>query len=313
MEQKKCPYCGSKNIVYNYETGEIICNDCGAVIGNIMETGPEWRVFESSDLITKRRTGPIYKGTRISGPETMMERSYRDAFGKKLSPTQRLEAGRTRGMELRNPYYHQDRHYRYAMGTIRKYVEELNLPNYIIDIAADMYRKIKSQNAMRGRSIETTLAAVIYLACVQQSIPITIDRMANTLFSSKKAKKEISRVSKIIRKILNLPPKILSADDFVVSIVQRLELGDKVLRLSKMILEEARKKGLVGGRSPAGLAAAVIYIACRELNVKRTQKEIAETANITEVTIRNRYKELTEKLNIEEIVERFKKEYENKE
>jgi transcription initiation factor TFIIB len=33
-------------------------------------------------------------------------------------------------------------------------------------------------------------------------------------------------------------------------------------------------------------------------NQRRTQREVADVAGVTEVTIRNRYKELTEKLNI---------------
>jgi len=46
------------------------------------------------------------------------------------------------------------------------------------------------------------------------------------------------------------------------------------------------------------LAAAALYIACRKTGEKRTQKEIAEEAGVTEVTIRNRYGELVKKLKI---------------
>lgn len=35
------------------------------------------------------------------------------------------------------------------------------------------------------------------------------------------------------------------------------------------------------------------------LNQPRTQKEIAEVAGVTEVTIRNRYKEISSALNVE--------------
>jgi transcription initiation factor TFIIB len=35
-------------------------------------------------------------------------------------------------------------------------------------------------------------------------------------------------------------------------------------------------------------------------NEKKTQREVADVAGITEVTIRNRYKELLEKLGLEE-------------
>jgi transcription initiation factor TFIIB len=45
--------------------------------------------------------------------------------------------------------------------------------------------------------------------------------------------------------------------------------------------------------------AAAIYIASLMNNERRTQREVAEVAGVTEVTIRNRYKELAERLEID--------------
>jgi transcription initiation factor TFIIB len=45
-----------------------------------------------------------------------------------------------------------------------------------------------------------------------------------------------------------------------------------------------------------GIAAAASYIASVIVGEKRTQREIAEIAKVTEVTIRNRYKELVNRL-----------------
>jgi transcription initiation factor TFIIB len=47
-----------------------------------------------------------------------------------------------------------------------------------------------------------------------------------------------------------------------------------------------------------GLAAAALYVACVLESEKKTQKEIAEIANVTEVTVRNRYKGLKESLGL---------------
>jgi transcription initiation factor TFIIB len=47
-----------------------------------------------------------------------------------------------------------------------------------------------------------------------------------------------------------------------------------------------------------GLAAAALYIACLQSNEKKTQKDIAEAAGVTEVTVRNRYKTLKKQLNL---------------
>jgi len=42
------------------------------------------------------------------------------------------------------------------------------------------------------------------------------------------------------------------------------------------------------------LAATALYISCVQLGVRHTQRDFAEAANVTEVTIRNRYKGLFE-------------------
>jgi transcription initiation factor TFIIB len=46
------------------------------------------------------------------------------------------------------------------------------------------------------------------------------------------------------------------------------------------------------------MAAASLYIASVLCGERRTQREIADVAGVTEVTIRNRYKEITKKLDI---------------
>jgi transcription initiation factor TFIIB len=47
-----------------------------------------------------------------------------------------------------------------------------------------------------------------------------------------------------------------------------------------------------------GLAAAALYVACVKNGENKTQREVAEAAGVTEVTIRNRYKGLKVSLNI---------------
>ena len=64
------------------------------------------------------------------------------------------------------------------------------------------------------------------------------------------------------------------------------------------IINQSKEQGLLTGREPTGVAAATLYIASMLLGVRVTQKDVAEIANVSEVTIRNRYKEFCEKLNL---------------
>ena len=47
------------------------------------------------------------------------------------------------------------------------------------------------------------------------------------------------------------------------------------------------------------VAAAALYVSALINGEKRTQREVADVAGVTEVTIRNRYKEILEELGLE--------------
>ena len=65
------------------------------------------------------------------------------------------------------------------------------------------------------------------------------------------------------------------------------------------VIERASELGITGGKDPTGLAAAALYIAGILVGERRAQREIAEVAHVTEVTIRNRYKEIVRKLKMD--------------
>ena len=49
------------------------------------------------------------------------------------------------------------------------------------------------------------------------------------------------------------------------------------------------------GKDPMGIAATVLYMSCLDTGENRTQKDIAQAAGITGVTLRNRFKDLKDK------------------
>jgi transcription initiation factor TFIIB len=48
-----------------------------------------------------------------------------------------------------------------------------------------------------------------------------------------------------------------------------------------------------------GLAAAVLYMSCLKNGENKTQRDIADAAGVTEVTIRNRFKDLKNRLELD--------------
>jgi transcription initiation factor TFIIIB Brf1 subunit/transcription initiation factor TFIIB len=63
-------------------------------------------------------------------------------------------------------------------------------------------------------------------------------------------------------------------------------------------LDEASVRGVVVGKDPAGVAAAVLYIASRKLNRSGQvwedlrEKDLAEAAGVAELTVKHRLQEL---------------------
>jgi transcription initiation factor TFIIB len=140
------------------------------------------------------------------------------------------------------------------------------------------------------------VAASLYAACRQCNVPRTLDEVAN---SSRVGRKEIGRTYRFMTRELKLKLMPTKPQDYVSRFCSELKLSGEVQAKAAEILKDAGKKELTSGRGPTGVAAAAIYISSILCNERRTQREVADIAGVTEVTIRNRYKELTEKLGIE--------------
>jgi hypothetical protein len=73
------------------------------------------------------------------------------------------------------------------------------------------------------------------------------------------------------------------------------------------ILQKAKRAGITAGRSPAGLAAAAVYIASLMHGDVRSRKKIADVSNTAAITLKEAYKKLIRvvisRLNVEKEVE----------
>ena len=58
-----------------------------------------------------------------------------------------------------------------------------------------------------------------------------------------------------------------------------------IRKATREIIKLAEEKELTYGKSPTGITAAALYIAGYQMNQIRTQREISEITNVTEVTI----------------------------
>ena len=64
------------------------------------------------------------------------------------------------------------------------------------------------------------------------------------------------------------------------------------------IYRKARQRGLVRGRTIDGILTAAIYIACRDLGIPKTLKEVAVASSMRPKTLSKSYRVLVNELNI---------------
>jgi transcription initiation factor TFIIB len=293
---QRCSECGSTRLMRDYESAEIVCMDCGfVVVMKLADRGPEWRAFDSEQREKRARVGaPITFTIHDKGLSTMIDWHDKDIYGKKLSSSQRAQIYRLRKWQRRIRVSDaMERNLAFALSEITKIANSLSLPKSIFETASVIYRKAVKEHLIRGRSIQGISAASVYIACRQCGLARTLDDIAA---ASSVSKKEIGRSYRFLVKELNyfIPP--LKPSQYVSKFSNQLTMQGKVEEIASRILTVASELKLTSGRGPTGIAAAASYIASLLTGERKTQREIAEIAQVTEVTIRNRYKELVEQL-----------------
>jgi len=293
---QRCPECGGNRLMRDYECAEIVCMGCGFVVAaKLADQGPEWRAFDDEQRAKRARAGaPITFTIHDKGLSTMIDWHDRDVYGKRLAPGQKAQIYRLRKWQRRIRVSDAtERNLAFALSEISKIANNLNLPKNILETASVIYRKAVKERLIRGRSIQGVTAAAIYVACRQCGVARTLDEIAQ---ASTVNKKEVGRSYRFLIKELNyfIPP--LKPSQYITKFSNQLTMQGKVEEIAHKILAAAKELKLTSGRGPTGIAAAASYIASVLTGERKTQREIAEIAQVTEVTIRNRYKELVERL-----------------
>nr|MDO8082236.1 transcription initiation factor IIB [Candidatus Freyarchaeota archaeon] len=294
-----CPECNNGILIRDYERAELICKNCGLVIkDHLIDTGPEWRSFNQEQMRKRVRVGgPTTSTMHDKGLLTVIDWRNKDIYGKDLTPRKRAQIYRLRmwqrRMRVSDP---NERNLAFALSEINRMSSHLGLSQNTREETAIIYRKAMERRLIRGRSIEGITAAALYAACRKCKIPLTLDDIAEI---SRVKKREIGRSYRLIARELKIEIPPVNPMEYIPKFSSALNLTGSAQKKAMELMQKVCEKGLTSGRGPTSIAAAVVYISSILMNERRTQREVSETARVTEVTIRNRYKELIEKLKLE--------------
>ena len=296
--QSRCPRCGQGLLVYDNSSGETTCSNCGYVlVEKMQETGPEWRAFSKEEKDDRSRTGvPSSLAMHDMGLATVIGSEDRDASGRSLPTSMKAAIERLRTWDGRSQVHEPvDRNLRQAFSELDRLADKLSLSETVVEKAAYIYRKALEKGLVRGRSISALIAASLYAACRDTDTPRTLKDVAAACNIKKK---DIARCYRLLIREMELKMPVVNPIRCISRISSKAGLSEKTKRRALLILKKAEAARNTAGKDPMGLAAAALYVACVLEGESKTQKDVAEAAGVTEVTIRNRYKGLKASLDI---------------
>jgi transcription initiation factor TFIIB len=290
-----CRACGSGQTVFDYKHGEILCRGCGLVLEDrLFDFGPEWRAFDEDQMNKRARAGgPIRFAKQNIGLTTEIDRYDRDIKGSAIPTERKAQLYRLRKWQRRSRMGTSvDRNLSIALPELDRMCAHLNVPNNIKEECAVLYRKCVNKGIVRGRSIESVIAAIIYLISRNHHLPKTLEELEKV--SGVKVK-DIGRSYRTICRRLAMRMPVVTAADYVPRLASEKGISGETEAKAIEILESARKCGIIAGKVPISIAAAAICLAAHLTGDKQAQK-IRGFTDVPESAIRTRFEELTKEL-----------------
>ncbi|XP_040572334.1 transcription initiation factor IIB [Lepeophtheirus salmonis] len=277
----RCPSHPDAPLMEDHRAGDMICSECGLVVGDrVIDVGSEWRTF-SNDKGGEDRS-------RVGGPENSLLGG--GDLSTMIGPSCGAASFGSDGGALytsRKTFSSSDRALINAFRTIANMCDRINLPRTITDRANALFKMVHDGKSLKGRSNDAIASAALYIACRQEGVPRTFKEIVAV---STVNKKEIGRCFKLILKAHDTNVEIITTGDFMHRFCGALGLSRDVQKAATHIAKKSVDLDIVPGRSPISVAAAAIYMASQASSDRKTQKEIADIAGVADVTIRQSYK-----------------------
>jgi transcription initiation factor TFIIB len=150
----------------------------------------------------------------------------------------------------------EDRNFKKAFGQLERLKEKLNLSDAVVEKAAYMYRKVQGKGLIRGRTIDSMLAAAVYSACREMETPRTIKDIAT---KSNVKRKDVARSYRLLVLELGVRIPIVNPIKCVARVANKLNISERTKHHAFDMMEEVVNKKITAGKEPMGLAATVLY------------------------------------------------------
>ena len=306
IDSNLCPSC-QKPFIGDFDLGELVCPNCGFVAEEEQSNyGPDWKAFDPDEKAKRVRVGaPMTYALHDFGLATEISSTMKDSQGKNLPSHMRQSVENLRRWQTRVRTTSAERSLTNVLTKINEISATLSLPKSVIETAAYIYRLTVKKRIAKSKSVVGMASASVYLACRKCGVGRTLKEIARATGL------ETRVVAKYYRLVLNeveseyVPPP--SVERHISKLINSAKIDTKVERLALNLSINTQDSEIHSGKAPAGLAAAYVYMSASMYGDHIPQREIAELAEVTEVTVRNRCREIIEKFRLRQILKPISK------
>lgn len=274
--------CSESIIITDYETGEMICQNCGRILQEKITD-----VKKEEGSFTQNQHMPTSLTMHDMGLSTIIGKSNHDFMGKPLGYEMKKSMKRMRLWDSQSQVKTtSERNLRSALYEMLKLKEKLALSDAVIERAAYFYRKAAKARLVRGRTIKSIVGACMYAACRDMDTTRTIIEIAEHL---QERRKLIAKSYRMLFQNLRLTISIPDPINSIIKFANNLQLSETTKRDAIRIFDMLKEKKLTAGKKPDAVAASVIYMACIRTNIDLSQSKLSRISGISGVTIRIRF------------------------
>ena len=299
LEIQKCSACES-SLIDDTANGEIICSGCGIVVAEQMEDhGPEVKSTRLEDKMKlARATGQTTYSQHDLGISTDISMGTKDFSGKSINSEVASQMNNLRKWQKRvRISSSRDRRLSNVLGKISEVSQNCSLPKNVVETASKIYRSLDRKHIqVKGKSVLSISAAVIYLACKQCTIVRSLEEIIQATTPMKEAKAKVKLASRYYRTLVmelgTVTAPVLTMDKYISKIANMTNTDTRVERLALEIAVKTKNRSITDGKAPNGIAAAYLYVSSILLGQSILQRDVSSVSGVTEVTIRNRCKEI---------------------
>jgi transcription initiation factor TFIIB len=268
------------NLILDRESGEVICKICGRV-------AEEYSTLDDHDIyksgLDRENQKTSFLRLYDKGLPTIIGSADKDSDGKTLGPDIRIQFDRLRLLDHRIKSQ--------STNTVKSFLlldgvkAKLAIPEHTAQKAAYFFRKAVMGQTRHPRSHASMMLASLYAACRITNTPRTMQEIST---AANVKKRLILRNYRILVESLDLSFEPYRPSEFVARICTGLGLTEKT-RLHAISILSKVKQDVFYGKNPIALAAAAVYLSCKNNTDKINQIKIAGLVGISNVSLRNMY------------------------